>query len=219
MSISIALASPGAISNLDELLETINQWLDRNDLGPYIPGFIRLVEARVNTDFRLPDMETLVDLAFEGETAGLPTDFLAMRSIHIEGEDKPLSAMSPAAVAFHYDGSPGTPVAYVQRGRSVIQLVPPPSDTLTCRINYYQPVPPLTDVVPNNWLLEKFPGVYLFGCLTYATMFLADKEGEDRFRPLYQYNLDQLQDNSIRDRFGGGPLNANTVRQTGRGRC
>lgn len=221
MSISIALVSPGAISDYDELLSTIEDWLDRNDLTARIPGFLRLVEARVNADYRMPDMEALVDLDFEGETANLPTDFLAMRSIHVEGTDSPLRGMAPGAVPINYNGnSAATPDAYVLRGRSVIQLVPPPSDELVCRIHYYKPVTPLTDLVKNNWLLEKYPAVYLFGALYYASMFLADSEAENRFRPLYQFNLDQMEMHSVRDRWGGGPLSANsTVRQVTRGRC
>lgn len=220
MSISIALASPGAISDYDELLATVDEWLDRQDLAAYIPGFLRLVEARVNADYRMPDMETLVDLDFVGETANLPTDFLAMRSIHIEGTDKPLKGMAPGAVPMISDGTTSTtPHSYVLRGRSVIQLVPPPSDELVCRIHYYQPVPPLTDLVPNNWLLEKYPATYLFGCLYYASLFLADKDAEGKYRELYQFNLNQMEGHSVRDRWGGGPLSANSVPQVGRARC
>ena len=219
MAISIALASPGAISDYDELLATVNEWLDRQDLDAFIPGFLRLVEARVNADYRMPDMETLVDLDFVGETANLPTDFLAMRSIHIEGEDRPLVGMAPNAAPMSFDGSTGTPVAYVLRGRSVIQLVPPPADETLCRIHYYKPVTPLTSIVPNNWLLEKYPATYLFGCLYYASLFLADKDAENKYRELYQFNLNQMEDHSIRDRWGGGPLSAQRVTQVGRARC
>lgn len=209
-----------AIPNYGTLKTEIADELDRDDLTSKLPRFILQVEARVNADCRVPDMETVAEAQAEAETISLPSDFLAMRSIHLEGTpDRPLKALSPNAVPVNYTGTSGTPVAYVQRGKAAIQLVPPPSASTNIRMHYYASVPSMESDTASNWLLLKWPNLYLYGACAAAAAYLDDRAKTDLWGGLFENELARLIEMGKRDRYGSGPLAPSTVTQVWSARC
>lgn len=220
MSIALLVPYAGAIPSYTDLQNEVNSWLDRDDLAAKVPTFIAMVEARINRDLRLPEMEHETDLSAKGETVALPDDFLAMRTLYIEGSpDRPLRAMAPNAVAANYNGAAGTPTAYVQNARKSLQLVPPPTGDLLLRMRYYKRLEPLSDSNPRNWLLMYHPGVYLYGGLAYATAFLQDKEAVALWASAYEEEIAGIESAAKRDRYGSGPLSPSTVSQVRGAKC
>ena len=174
----------------------------------------------MNSEARHPDMETVSEAQAENETMALPSDFLAMRSIHIEGApDRPLKALAPNAVAVNYTGTTGTPVAYVQRGRGSIQLVPPPAKAITLRLHYYAHVPSMESDTASNWLLLKYPNLYLYGALSVAAAYLGDEALLNRYGSLFEVEIARLIEVGKRDRYGSGPLAPSTITQVRGARC
>jgi hypothetical protein len=219
MSISIAVGFPGAIADYSDLVAVVADWLDRDDMEEQIPRCVALTEARLNRLLRVPEMETIRLQVTTSETFAVPDDFLAMRSIYLEGSpDRPLRAMSPAALAHEFGGSAGVPVAYAIRGRTV-QLAPPPADETTASIDYYAKIPTLSDEIPTNWVLETHPDLYLYGTLMHVCAKVEDPEGVAKWKAAFDESVAELVGSGNRNRWGAGPLVPNSVRQVRGARC
>lgn len=219
MSFSFALSVAGAIPDLDTLKSTAGDWLDRDDLDSKIPVFIQMFEAEVNRELRTPQMERTVTFSASDEDTPLPDDYLAMRSIYIEGSpDLPLSAMSATAIRQNFSGVAGTPQAYVLIS-GALRLVPPPAAEILLTMDYFGAIDPLSVVAPSNWLLEKHPDAYLYGTLFYAEAYLDNAVRAGQWRGLLDNVLERINHSTRNDRFGAGPLIPNAMRQVRGARC
>lgn len=219
MAFTINIVEPGTIGDYSDLENMIAQWLDRDDLGPQIPKFIAMTEARLNRLLRTLNMEVQTLIVANGESTPLPGDFRMLRSLHVEGQpDRGLREMVPAAVPNDISGIAGQPVAYWLRDRNLI-LAPPPSSQVTLNCVYYRRVPPLTAAEPLNWLLQEHPDLYVWGALHQAALYIRDPEAVGATKELLDEAIAELQSSARRDRYGGGPLVPNTMRQVRGGRC
>lgn len=213
MSIALNTNPPGAIGNYTALLTEISEWLNRNDLDARIPGFIRLCEARLNRLLRTPDMETTAAIVATAEDNALPLDFLAMRSLYIEGTpDRPLNEYSPNAIASAYNGSTGIPTGFTVFS-GILRLVPPPASSTTLQMVYFAKITPLTDGSPSNWVLDAHPDVYLYGTLLEASAFIDDSPRVQQWKAAYDESIGEMIGAGAKARYGSGPLVPTTVRQ------
>jgi len=55
----------------------------------------------------------------------------------------------------------------------------------TGTLNYYARLPALSNAEPTNWLLEKFPEVYLYGALIEGAVYLRDQPLLAHFADLF----------------------------------
>jgi hypothetical protein len=214
MSISIAVASPNAIPDLDTLISTVADWLDRDDLSTRIPVFIAMAEALFNRELRCAEMEQTITFPASAEDTPMPTpEFLAMRAIYVDGSpDRPLKAMAPTAIKREFDGTSGVPLAYclVSGG---IRLAPPPDAPVLLTMDYFAKIDSLSIVAPSNWLLEKHPGAYLFGTLFHAEAFLDNATRAAQWKGLLDEIIEKISRNAANNRFGAGPLVPNAITQ------
>lgn len=200
-----------ALNSYTDLLSEITDWLDE-DLASKADTFIRMAEARFNRLLRTPEMETPLTLEASDESTPLPTDFLQMKAMWIDGDYKiPLNGTSFANL--NASGPAGLPTTYAIVGTS-LYLGPIPDDVYDLAGVYYQTIPPLTVNAPTNWLLAAHPDLYLYGCLTMAEL----RGWNDTRLPLLKSALDeamgQIQMAGTKRRFGG-PLVPTGMRQTG----
>lgn len=219
MSISLAITSPGAIPDRDTLIALVQEELDRDDLAAKIPAFIQFAEAIFNRKLRAAQMESTTTGSVSAEDTLLPNDYLAMRSIYVEGSpDRPLKALSPTAIRTNYDGSSGIPVAYclVSEG---IRLIPPPSDDLSLTMDYFARIAPLSVEAPNNWLLLEHPDAYFYGTLYRAEHHLKNSQAALEYKQLMEEVLADINKSARNDRYGAGPLVPSTVNQVRRAKC
>ena len=219
MSISLSIASTSAIPDYPTLISTVNDWLDRDDLAAKIPTFILMAEAMFNRELRTPDMEASAILTATGETTALPSDYLAMRAIYVEGSpDRPLRGLAPTAIRQEYDGSAGQPVAYTLVDGGLV-LVPPPADSTALHLDYFGRIEGLTDASTSNWLLDKHPDAYLYATLFYAEAYLDNPTRAGQWKALLDQALAAINKAARSDRFGAGPIVPNTVVQVPGARC
>ena len=219
MSISLAVSSPGAIPDLDTLKATVANWLDRDDLADKIPVFIQMAEAVFNRELRTPEMEATTTFSASSEDTPLPSDYLAMRAIYIEGSpDRPLRGMAPSALRQEFNGSSDTPVAYCLVSKS-IRLVPPPSSSILLTMDYWAQLSPLSVFAPSNWMLEKHPDAYLYATLFQAEAYLDNAVRAGQWKQLADTVLGRINRSAQNDRYGAGPLVPNTVVQVRGGKC
>jgi hypothetical protein len=223
MSFSIAVLSPGAIPDRDTLIDAIQKWLDREGdtvVTDMIPMFIALAEAEFNRQLRCPDMENTAPLmAAADEDTPLPSDYLAMRAIYVDGSpDRPLKAISPSAIRQNYDGTTGTPVAYALVS-GVIRLAPPPASQLLLRMDYWARIEPLSVLSPANWLLLGHPGAYLFMALAFAEDYLDNDVKAQKYLGWAQTIVQDINKAGRSDQYGAGALVPSTVNQVSGSKC
>lgn len=216
---SVGVPSTSAIPDYPTLKSAVADWLDRDDLGLKIPVFVQMCEAMFNRELRVPDMESQTTLTMTGESGPLPDDYLAMRSVYIDGSpDRPLRGLAPTALRDGFDGTSGAPVAYVLVGGG-ITLASPPSDTVTLNLDYYARIEALSDANESNWLLEKHPDLYLYGTLYNAEIYLDNAPRAGQWKGLLDETMAKVNMAARSDRFGAGPLVPNTVSQVFGSRC
>lgn len=199
-----------ALSTYAELLTELDAWLNRSDLTARIPALVRLLESRVNRILRVPEMEaeTTFTLASGVDTYALPDDFLAARSVIYDDEE--LLGVTPATLRSNYDTAEGIPIAYAIVGTDMV-MAPTPNAADTATLNYFQSIPALTADNTSNWLLTKYPDLYLWGSLTMAEAYLRDDERVAVWKSAWDEALAEIVRAGNKQRLPANPLAARPV--------
>jgi hypothetical protein len=221
MSISLSVSQSLAIANVDELKEWVADEVDRDlsEITDKLDKWIMLAEARFNREIRCPDMETSVTWAVSSENTSLPSDYLSMRAIYEEGSpDLPLRATSPSSIRQEYNGTAGTPEAYILVSGG-LRLIPPPDAQYLLTMDYYARIEGLSVASPSNWLLEKHPDAYVTGVLFHYYRWSKDRDSAVDANTLCAGIISDINQSAKKDRYGAGPLARSTIGQTRGGRC
>ena len=143
-----------------ELKTSIANYLGRSDLTSVIPDFISFAEIRLAREIRTRQtLKVATATMTSGDsTVGIPTDFLEMRDIFIQGNPRnTVSYLSPSA--FSRDaraGASGKPVYYTIIGDEM-QFAPVPDSAYTLEMLYYYKPTALSTSVATNAYLANFP--------------------------------------------------------------
>jgi len=162
-----------SVTNYTELQARVANELDRDDLASRIPEWIVECEARLNRILRCPEMEATSSLTQTAGVCTLPANYLEYMSVSIatKGELKPLS-VSQANTFFGGSPPSGTPRYFsADKATSTLKIYPTSSDTIDVRM--YVALPALVTNT-TNWLLTKYPEVYIYGSLLPSASFLLD---------------------------------------------
>ena len=168
-----------SISTYSELKTAVANWLHRSDLTAHIPDFITLAEAQLSADITSRAMEARTTLTCTAGDAWvtLPSDMIEMRRLLVnrpDGTVLPLRYVTPDEITNDFAlQESGLPVVFTVIG-SQAQLARTPDTDYTLELSYIQKIPALSDANPTNWLLTKFPNVYLHGALMQAQPFMQD---------------------------------------------
>ena len=171
-----------ALDTYANLKTSIANFLARDDLTSEIDDFIDLTEADFNRRLRIRDMETSASFTIDSETESLPTGFLQTRSFVLATSPKTaLQFMTPFHQAETQGSSTtGSPRAYSIEG-STFRFSPLPDATYTATIVYYKAFTPLSASNTSNGILDKFPDVYLYGALYFASTFIRGMDPQTEF--------------------------------------
>lgn len=205
------------------LKASIAAWLERDDLTALIPDFIALAEVRLNDRLRIAPMEkrTTITLATGtgstiltdedtgdilidesgGETlideevssdGQLPDDFLEARVVSANTSPVVnLRLAGPERSSNMYGTLVGYPDVYTIVGNKITAY---PGTTATLDLVYYGRIPALSEDNPENWLLTKYPQIYLYASLLEAMPLLQD----DARTVLWKAALDQAIEDASR---------------------
>lgn len=163
-----------AIADFSELVLAVGEHINRTDLVDVIPRFVRMAELKLDRELRLRDQEASDDLTTDadGEVA-LPSDFLEVRSIYVTGSPPIIiPALSEDNSIREYTAGPA--VGFIINGDT---LRIRPAAVATVRLNYFSSIPALetsTDQV--NWLLTKYPDIYLYSTIFEAAVYTGDTD-------------------------------------------
>ncbi|WP_421423428.1 phage adaptor protein [Agrobacterium rosae] len=157
-----------ALQTYDDLKETISDYILRSDAP--VASFIALAEADIQPMLKHYMMEHTVVLPAASGRVVFPPDFLEARSIRIDGVvAKPVSAYNavlyPGEIGYFFDGN-------------AIAFVGTTTFPVDVELAYYSRVPSLSASNQTNWLLTKFPAVYLHSSLARAYRWLKNTEAE-----------------------------------------
>lgn len=150
-----------------ELRAAIKGYLDRPNLADAdVDLWIDITTGKLNTALtEHPRMHTrrLFALPAGESLLPLPTDLLRLRVLRTGNTVWRLLGASDAA----YDSNLGP--AYIMRG-DVAEVFPCPSEDTTFAMDYHMALS------SENWVMELFPQVYLYGCLMEAAEWMKDAE-------------------------------------------
>lgn len=218
MSIVIPSYAPGAIASYSDLITEIRDLMDdANYDQATIDRAIRKAEAEFNRSLRAPEMEQRTLLTVTSELTALPPDFLQLRFIFQEGSpDSPLKSMSPAGMLATYAGVAGTPAAYSIEASQI--RVGPVGDT-TLELVYYRTIPQLSNAQTANWLLLAHPDIYVAATMYHLCHRERDSEGMAQWSQEVVALTQSINNATLGNRWGAGPLVPTGLRQVGGARC
>lgn len=179
-----------ALTTFSELKTAIQDWAERTDLSAKATDFVTLTEMRIrkalgDPKLRLREMETTADIVPSSGVCTLPTDFLAMKRVRAltsparRLEYKPQDWLDEA----YPDGDSGDPAFYTITGASLYMY---PLTTSSIRMTYHAYPAILSDSNTTNWLLTKYPDVYLYGGLVELATYAGDNDATQKWLGFFQ---------------------------------
>lgn len=195
-----------ALVTYADLQASVAAWMNRTDLTATIPDFVAIAEARMNDDLRLRAMLTAASLSTVAnvQTVALPADWLEFKALSISGE--PLEYKPADRIRADADSGTAEPSHYAIEGANLL-LGSTPGSVYSIDTQYYAKIPALASAVGGaNWLLTKYPNIYLYGALVSACQFTMNDERANYWGSLYTQAcaIAKASDNTAV--FSGSPL-------------
>ncbi len=167
------------LTSYAELVTQVNAWCHRSDMSAQVPVFLLTVEETLNDILRVREMivrDVIVAPSADEAYEQLPTDFLALHSIRFNTD--PVVNPTPATAHFieelrkRFMHAGGTPRHYcIVNNQILFERIPTGSPEL--EISSYVKIPALNATTQtSNGILERYPLLYLYGCLAEAHTFL-----------------------------------------------
>lgn len=196
-----------SIGNYSELQASIAGWLKRTNLTDRIPDFIALAEAQLNRQLRARQMTTVYTRTTDQHIITLPDDYLDAEKLELNGETLDYTARWAADSPMRRGDNRAF---YTMVGKSVwiMRRVEPNS---VFRLYYYQRLTPLSDLEPQNWLIEDAPDAYLYGSLLQAEPYLKNDQRVQIWQGLYTSIIEAMNSGTSRARSSGSGLVARAV--------
>lgn len=198
-----------AISDYSSLKSTISSYLARTDLDAIIPTLIQLGELRLQRDLRIrPLLQVANAVMTAGDPkVGLPSDFLQMRSMHLETMPvQNLTYMSPNAL--YRD----TPVKVSARPKfytvlaNEFQFSPIPDSAYTVQMLYYAKPAFLSESNTSNVWIANTPDALLYASLGEAEPYLMNDARLQTWAALYQRAVESISAADEGSEYGGAPM-------------
>ena len=196
-----------SINNYGTLKTAIANWLERDDLVSRIPEFITLAEDRMDQKLRIRLMEHTVDLTISAQETALPTGFVSQRRLYIDTPLKALEYYPPEDFWIRNAvNQTAQPKLYTIEGDNIM-VAPTPDTTYTGKILYYRTITGgLTEDDDTNLILANTRGLYLYGALMEAAMFIEDEAGAIKWSIRFDNLIEEVADADRDDRFPLGSL-------------
>jgi len=197
-----------AITTYSELQSAIQDFLNRDDLASVVPTFISLAEARINRDLRHFNMVKRSTAAADTRYSTPPGDWLETVRLHItDNPPSDLELISQNDMAQMREQGPqsGRPRFYAMTAGE-IEFLPTPDQSYTSELVYFAEIPALSDGNTENWLLRKYPDIYLYGALVHSAPYLDEDARAQTWAALYQSAVDAANMESEKARFSGTGL-------------
>jgi len=203
-----------AFTTYTELKSVVADYLARTDLTAQIPDFITLAEVRLKRDLRIRQMLKVATSAMtvSDSTVALPSDFLAIREIHLDTNPAAsLEYLSPSSFFNNAHTTVlGKPTKYTVLAAE-FQFAPIPDSAHTLQILYYATPTPLSTSVASNVFLANCPDLLLYAALGEAEPYLINDARIQTWAALYDRGLTSLSSSDESSEYAGSPLVMTTI--------
>lgn len=192
------------LSNYGELKASVADFLNRNDLTAQIPDFIRLFESRANDRVRVRQGLLRTTLVLTGQFTAAPEGLEEIESCWIPTPYKQIGVITTLQAAEERERTANAtgPLESVSVVGNEIEAFPTPSANTTLSLVYFQSVPALTVDEDSNWLLDKYPDLYLYGSLIASAPFLKDDDRLQMWTALHDTRLEEANIAGTRAKLG-----------------
>lgn len=190
-----------AITSYNELQSSVADWLNRADLASVVPDFITLATTRIQRDMARAHHPSALSRAiatFSDAYAPLPLDFIAMHQLMTD--KKVVEYVAPAEAEEFIARTDGQSITgyeplYFSIYGSQMRLFPAPKagSPLSLTIWYYAYLPALTTSNQTNWVLQRYPDLYLYGSLVHSAPYLKADERLAMWEAAYQKILSEIE--------------------------
>jgi len=194
------------------LQTTVASYLARTDLTVQIPEFIRLAQDRLVRDLRIRQMLKVAtaDTTAGDSTVSLPSDFVAMKDLHIQGN--PPQTIKFLSVSNFYRNAftsqLGLPSRYTMLGAE-FQFAPIPDSVYTLQMVYFYKPEYLSDTVSSNLWLANTPDLLLYAALGEAEPYLMNDERLNTWAGMYDRGVTALRQSDDESEYPAHPLTIN----------
>lgn len=163
-----------ALSTATELKTSVQNWLDRSDYADVADDIILLAENNLNALIKHRKMVTSTTLTPSSGAVTLPDDFLYLQRVVAQSDvPRTLTQISDPEREYNVNEG-GTPIHYRIEENTLVTF---PSSNVDVTLSYYQEIPPLASN-STNWLLDKYPNIYLTACMLEAHRYF---DSEDKY--------------------------------------
>lgn len=155
-----------AFADLLDLRTAVVEHVGRADIADVFPRLVALAEAAFSRRLRLRDQIATATLTFTGGAAPLPADFAEAIGLY------DASGAEYVAQPLQQVKTSGSSAFYAITGAQIVTYSGAGDRTL----EYYATIPTLTDggMTDTNWLLARYPGIYLYGVALEAAKYIKD---------------------------------------------
>lgn len=194
-----------ALANYTDLLASIASHIDRTDQTANIPDWVVMAESAIAEDVRLRNQLVVTSLSTVSgqDYITLPVDWLEF--VYVKYSDDPL-AFLPADTLRASNEQTGTLLYYSIEGDRLL-LNPTPSAVVSVHVAYYGRITALATTA-TNFLLTKYPQVYLYKALACGYRFLMDDQRAMYWDGLYAQEIEKANMADKRALVSGSPLTA-----------
>jgi hypothetical protein len=184
-----------------DLRTAVLEMVGRTDIVDVFPRLLKLAEAYLNRQLRLRDQIASANLTVATRIAPLPADFLEVIALYdstqVELIAQPLHALEdvcPARTFYAIDG------ANIRATDGEVKL------------DYYARIPTIADAITDsNWLLQKYPSVYLYAVGLEAVKYIRDIEAIPGMKRMVEDELGEAFADDERARYSGARVRVGGV--------
>lgn len=176
-------SNPTFVPTFQGLCDAVADTLNRQDLVTGIPNFVALATFRIRRDIarvRHPKAIVRSQSSITANYASLPDDFQAPYQVMDQDGGSFMTYVSPDASKDLIQAN--NPVNALQTYYTIIgntlRIYPAPGSSSPAAIDlwYYADLPDLSTTATTNWVLTRYPDLYLYGSLLHSAPYLKSDE-------------------------------------------
>ncbi|CUI02616.1 Constituent protein [Janthinobacterium sp. CG23_2] len=190
----VAPSTPDDITSQDYfwLVETVKNWLHRSDLAARVPDFILLAESRINrlAKVRVMGVDAALVMTPGSRFVVLPADYVSPSALWLDA-NQPRTKLTPlVAEQMPVANNAGMPTYWAVDGTMLaFDRVPDQAYPLAFR---YRARFKLTAQAPTNYLLERYPDLYLYGALLESAPFIGQDERIGLWKSMFDQAVQEI---------------------------
>lgn len=187
------------------LKSTVLDWMARQDISNTVfEGFVTIVEQTISAELKCFDTEEVYTAQPVSQQDGfsvieLPKDFREARVVSLA--DKPIMYIEPQKFLSEPYNMGFTIIGgkmYFGNGNL--------TNESTAKVIYYKRVLHINNDNLTNAVIEKYPNLYLFGCLREAYSYISDNEKASLYDTRFQRAVEEARFDADTSAYSGSVL-------------